>query len=87
MFIDEDYIVTFVNTPSLEKHKKMDYFTFKFFSRLSSLKYDVLEFSSRFLAFQVFGTNTIDKGLTLVSFQLCKYMFQVNFIFYSSHKY
>ena len=57
---NEDYIVTFVNTPFLEKHWKLDYFNFQFFSRLSSLEYNVLAFSSRFLAFQVFGTNTMD---------------------------
>ena len=58
--IDEEYIVTFVDTPSLEKLRKLDFFTFKFYSRLSSLEYSVLVFSSRRLTFQVFGTNTMD---------------------------
>ena len=57
---DEDYSVTFVNTPSVEELRHIDFFFMKI--SLQTIIFAVRFFgsSSRFLAFQVFGTNTMD---------------------------
>ena len=57
---DEDYSGTFVNTPSVEKQRNIDFFFMKISLLAIIFAVGFWGSFSRFLAFQVFGTNTID---------------------------